>query len=258
MRLIINTIMFLLIMIFIFAFTGAAFAEDNIGKILALKGKAVVERDKKKLTAKKNQNLLLKDTVSTMKASRLKMRFIDDSILTLGEGSKVVIKEYVFSKDKGGKSIFNLIDGKMRSVVGKTKFEIYTPTAVAAARGTIILSEVGRLAGRLFTTFICLEGEIEAMSADPSIPGKKILSAGMKITVFEKEPLPEPSKAPPADVDRLKKSTDMGHYELSIKRPALARVSVKRFNPLRTVGIPPITQQPGAKTNSVNIALTFQ
>ncbi|MBI5042982.1 MAG: FecR domain-containing protein, partial [Nitrospirae bacterium] len=156
----------------IISLSTAAFAEENIGKILALKGKAVVERDKKKITAKKNQGLLLKDTVSTMKASRLKMRFVDDSILTLGESSRVAIKEYIYSKDKGGKSIFNLLDGKMRSIVGKARFEIHTPTAVAAARGTIILSEVGRLAGKLFATFICLEGEVEVMSADPSIPGK--------------------------------------------------------------------------------------
>ncbi|MBI5043636.1 MAG: FecR domain-containing protein [Nitrospirae bacterium] len=242
----------------IISLSTAAFAEENIGKILALKGKAVVERDKKKITAKKNQNLFLKDTVSTMKASRLKMRFVDDSILTLGESSRVAIKEYIYSKDKGGKSIFNLLDGKMRSIVGKTKFEIHTPTAVAAARGTIILSEVGRLAGKLFATFICLEGEVEVMSADPSIPGKKILTAGMKITVFEKEPLLEPTKAPPADIDKLKKATEMEHYELSIKRAKPVRGAVKGFDPIRAVGIPPIAQQPGAKTNPVRITLTFQ
>src|SRR3972149_8967136 len=109
MRLFMNKITLLLIIISFFAFIGAAFAEENIGKVLALKGKAVVERDKEKITAKKNQSLLLKDTVSTMKASRTKMRFIDDSILTLGENSKVAIKEYIYSKEKGGKSIFNLL-----------------------------------------------------------------------------------------------------------------------------------------------------
>ena len=75
----------------------------------------------------------MQDTVATMKASKAKMLFNDDSILTLGESSKVVIKEYVYNKGKGGTSVFNLLEGKMRSVVGKTKFQIHTPTAVAAA-----------------------------------------------------------------------------------------------------------------------------
>ena len=252
-----NKIIFLLIIIFIFAFTGAANAEENIGKVLALKGKAVVERDKKKLTARKNQNLLLKDAVSTMKASRTKMRFIDDSILTLGENSTVAIKEYFYSKEKGGKSIFNLLDGKMRSVVGKTKFEIHTPTAVAAARGTVILSEVGRLAGRLFAIFICIEGEVIVTSADPGILGSKLLKAGMMITVFEKEPLPEPTKAPPAEIDKLKKETEMDHYEFSMTRPKIRKAGSKGFEPSKVIGIPPIAQQPGARATPIYIIMNF-
>ena len=39
---------------------------------------------------------------------------------------------------KEGHRYFNLLEGKMRSVVGKTKLQIHTPTAVAAARGTVI------------------------------------------------------------------------------------------------------------------------
>ena len=257
MRLFMNKITLLLIIISFFAFIGAAFAEENIGKVLALKGKAVVERDKKKITAKKSQSLLLKDTVSTMKASRTKMRFIDDSILTLGENSKVAIKEYIYSKEKGGKSIFNLLDGKMRSVVGKTKFEIHTQTAVAAARGTIILSEAGRLAGRLFTTFICIEGEVVVTSADSAISGSRLLKAGMMITVFEKEPLPEPTKAPPAEIDKLKMETEIDHYELSIKRAKPVRVGGKGIDPIRTVGAPPIAQQPGAKATPIYIIMYF-
>lgn len=186
------TLIFLLI-----SFSGTAIAKEDAGKVLAVKNKAFIERDEKKLTAKVKQGILIQDTVSTMKASKIKMHFIDDSILTLGENSKVVIKEYVYSKDKGGKSIFNLLDGKMKSVVGKTKFEIHTPTAVAAARGTVILSEVGTLGGNQFATFICLEGEVEVASADPGIEGRRLLKPGMRITVFERMPLPEPIQLSP-------------------------------------------------------------
>lgn len=32
-----------------------------------------------------------------------------------------MLKEFRYAKDKGGKAIFNLIDGKMKVVVGKTE-----------------------------------------------------------------------------------------------------------------------------------------
>ena len=54
----IQTAFNLLFMLLIISFSTAAFAEENTGKVLALKGKAVVERDKKKVAAKKNQSLL--------------------------------------------------------------------------------------------------------------------------------------------------------------------------------------------------------
>lgn len=181
------TLVFLLI-----SFSSTALAKDDAGRVLAVKNKALIERENNKLTAKAKQGILMQDTVATMKASKAKMLFNDDSILTLGESSKVVIKEYVYNKGKGGTSVFNLLEGKMRSVVGKTKFEIHTPTAVAAARGTVILSEVGVLSGTQFTTFICLEGDVEVVSTDPGIEGKRILKPGMRITVFEKVSLPEP------------------------------------------------------------------
>ena len=187
-----NELITLILVFLLISFSGNAFAKDDAGRVLAVKNKALIQRDENKLTAKAKQGILMQDTVSTMKASKAKMLFNDDSILTLGESSKVVIKEYVYNKGKGGTSVFNLLEGKMRSVVGKTKFQIHTPTAVAAARGTVILSEVGVLSGTQFATFICLEGEVEIVSADPGIEGKRFLKPGMRITVFEKVSLPEP------------------------------------------------------------------
>ena len=89
-----------------------------------------------------NSGIQPNDTVRTAAGSRVKMKFVDDSVLTLVDNSKLVIKEFLYSKEKGGKSIFNLLDGKMHSIVGKTKFEVQTPTAIAAARGTVIFFQV--------------------------------------------------------------------------------------------------------------------
>ena len=94
--------------------TAKVSAAENIGSVVALKGSATIERDARPIEAKVKDGIQLKDTVETKVSSRTKMLFIDDSVLTLGQKTRVVINEFVYSKDKGGRSIFNLIDGKMR------------------------------------------------------------------------------------------------------------------------------------------------
>lgn len=121
----------------------AAGAEQEIGKVVALRGSATIERAGTVVIPAVNSGIQASDVIKTAADCRVKLRFVDDSILTVGEKSRLVIKEFLYSREKGGRSIFNLLDGKMHSVVGKTKFEVQTPTAVAAARGTVIYFEAG-------------------------------------------------------------------------------------------------------------------
>jgi ferric-dicitrate binding protein FerR (iron transport regulator) len=174
---------------------AAAAPGAEVGSIVNLKGGAVIERGGQKLDAKVNDKLQLQDTVSTRAESRAKLLFLDESILTLAPNSRVNMKEFVYSREGGGTTIFNLIEGKMRAVVGKNKFEVHTSTTVAAARGTIIQFEVGVKDGKPFTRIICLEGTVEVRSSDPSIPGSIFLHAGEEVLIFEGEPLPTPGPA---------------------------------------------------------------
>jgi hypothetical protein len=125
------------------AFAGLCEAAQDVGRVVALRGKATIERGGASLDAGVNAAILESDVIRTASNCRVKMRFVDDTVLTLGENSRLAVKEFIYSKGTRGKSIFNLIDGKLHSVVGHTKFEVQTPTAVAAARGTVIYFEVG-------------------------------------------------------------------------------------------------------------------
>lgn len=239
-------------------FSGIALAKDEVGTMVAIRGKAIIERDKKAIEAKVKDPILLKDTVSTMEVSKAKMLFIDDSVLTLGEKSKVVIKEFLY-KDGRGNAIFNLLDGKMRSIVGKTKFEVHTPTSVAAARGTVILFETGIMDGKPFTTIICLGGEANITSADPNILGSVILTPGMMVTIFEGEPLPTPTPASPPDIERLKNATDISGHEVYIPGPIEIEVGpggviIEPVAP--PTEQPPVDQQP-IPTTHVTIDVIF-
>lgn len=119
--------------------------ELHAGKVAALRGKSVIERGKEQITPAISSDILASDIIKTGPDGKIKLKFVDGSVLTLGENSKLVVKEFLYTKGKGGKSTFNLLQGKMHSIVGKTKFEVHTPTAIAAARGTVIYFEVGDL-----------------------------------------------------------------------------------------------------------------
>lgn len=239
----------------IFGLSGVATAKEDIATVVALRGKASIERDKKEAAAKVKDSILLNDTVLTQEAARAKLLFIDDSVLSISEKSKVIIKEFVYSKDKGGKSIFNLIDGKMRSVVGKTEFEVHTPTAVAAARGTVILFEVGMIDGKIYTIIICLEGEVNIKSIDPGIGGIVALTPGMMVNIREREPLPAaPTSAPGGEVERLKKETDTARNEISM--PEAADLGIGAGILIDVPHILQINQQPANKT-PVTIDVVF-
>ncbi len=230
-----RTITFILLFIVI-GLSDFALAKDDVGTVVAIRGKAIIDRDKKAIEAKVKDSILLNDTVSTLEASRAKMLFIEDSVLTLGEKSKVVIKEFVYSKNKRGRSIFNLIDGKMRAIVGKTNFEVHTPTAVAAARGSVVLAEVTIVDGKIVTTLICLEGEFDI--SIPGVPGSVKLKPGMKMTISEGATvMPDIVPASDDEIDRLRMATDISH-EVSIPGPAEIIVSPQGLI-IEQMGIPP-------------------
>src|SRR2546426_1747396 len=84
-----------------------------------------------------------KDVIETQASSRARALFQDDSILTVGENSRVEVSEYIYDPANNQRStILRLFQGKARALVGKlfagrgSRFEMHTPTAVATARGT--------------------------------------------------------------------------------------------------------------------------
>jgi len=221
-----SLIAILLLVSFLFiGLADTALAEEDVGAIVAIRGKAFIQRDDKSFEAEVRDNLFMNDTVSTRKASRAKMLFIDDSVLTIGENSQVVIKEVIYSKHKMGRSVFSLLEGKMRSIVGKTQFEVHTPTAVAAARGTVILTETGIMDdGRRYTIIIVLEGTATITSTEPGVEGSETLTEGMMIMIVEGVPvLPTPTAAPIEEIERLQNATDS---DLEISIPGAAEIYV--------------------------------
>ena len=185
--------------------------------VVAVRGKATVERGIKKLDAQPRLGIELHDTVSTSDGGRVKLLFVDDSVLTLAEKTRMSVDTFIHSRDDRGKSLFSLLGGKMRAVSGRTRFEVKTPTVVATARGTIIFIETGTLNGRIFTRVNCLEGIVNVRAlSDVEEKKSATLSPGESLLVFDGQPLPLPAKLTAEEIENLKRDTSTSGAEIRL------------------------------------------
>lgn len=116
-----------------------------VGSFTAVQGKVIMAHHgtPASLQVKVSDDVLFKAVIETRNASRTKALFLDDTLLTIGENSRVEITEQVYDPANNRRTtVMSLIRGQVRALVGRvfegagSRFEIHTPTAVAAARGT--------------------------------------------------------------------------------------------------------------------------
>lgn len=233
---------------------GAVSAGQQIGQVVAIKGKATITRGSDRIDARVKSAIELQDTVKTGAASRAKLLFRDETVLTLGEESSISISEFVHSRTDRGKSLFNLLDGKMRAVVGKNVFEVKTPTAVAAARGTVIFFETGVLSGRHYTKIISLEGVVEVRGLVAGESGVVELKPGMMIIIMEGERIGAPEPASTGEIERARRDTALTGSEITLDPPKLpGTVPGEPPSVHPSIIVPPMEQQvPPLQPRSVN------
>ena len=223
-------------------------ADSKAGHVLIVRKNVYIIRADKKNPAKPQMELFENDAVETDTGSRTKLFFIDDSILSLGEMSRVEVQEYMYSPEKQrSKSIYRLMDGALKVVVGRSDLEIHTPTAVAAARGTKFMVMLQRVAGTLVTRIMVFEGEVMVKSIIEGIKGMVIVPANKMTEVPENKP---PEKIKTLDPTAMNKTTVVG----DIVSPDTELPDQLHVPPVSAVpdvpSVPPVFQQvpDGAQT----------
>jgi len=162
-------------------------AAEKAGDVVFVRGKAMIERKAGTIDAAVKAALVESDNISTRDKSRIKMLFRDDSILTLGANSRLVIRKYLYSPEsQRAESIYELADGRLRSVVGSSGFKVTTPTAFAAARGTVFTISYNRETGT--TEITVLEGSVEVRNINAEIAGTQVVTAGQSTSVSGDKP----------------------------------------------------------------------
>lgn len=142
----------LLLALFLFTFTVStvsAMQSDTIGHIQTIKGKASILRGSKTEAASKGSPVYAGDTIKTSKTGAVGIVLIDETTLSLGPDSTIILKDYIFNPKENrfsiiarmAKGTFSYLSG----IIGKLSPEsihLEIPEATIAVRGTRLLIKV--------------------------------------------------------------------------------------------------------------------
>lgn len=132
------------------AVAGTVAAGETIGMVRTVSGSATVIRGETLLTADPGLKLMVGDTLVTGRDGSLGVILRDDSSLSIGPGSRLVLRSFQFSPSEGKFLLVARISrGTMAYLSGligklapeKARFE--TPTATIGIRGTRFAVNVG-------------------------------------------------------------------------------------------------------------------
>ena len=128
------------------------FADDSIGDITEHKGSGGITRSGESFATDLGTGVQQMDKIETVDG-RMKLKFIDDTMLSLVEHTEVILTKYYFNPDnpKENSLAMNFVSGTARfatskmGLVPKENISITTPTATIAVRGTDFTTTVDEL-----------------------------------------------------------------------------------------------------------------
>jgi len=122
------------------SFVAAARA-DSIGDVVSVVPTTSYQRAGAAQELSANDLLEQNDRVITTGEGSAYIHFIDDTVLTVGANSEVVLDKFVFDGDKARSAVIQITRGTLRFVTGSSDhsaYQIKTPIATIGVRGTTI------------------------------------------------------------------------------------------------------------------------
>jgi len=165
---------------------GSLFA--SIGEITAINGKAFALRDGKSVPLVRGSKIEKRDTIKTLVNTRLKIVFVDHTVISLGQKTNFKVDKYDFNQNNQ-EARFSVSRGIFKSITGRighlnhSKYTLKTNNATIGVRGTIY---IGRIEPNK-ESIACTSGEIVVYSNHGNVVVKK-----GEITTFT--PFTAPSK----------------------------------------------------------------
>lgn len=143
--------------VFILLLLFSSFLFAKVGDVTLLEGEAFVTRDNSTLRLNLGDSVENGDFIETKINSKVKISFVDDTVVTIGKESSLNIDDYVFD-NSNLKSEFSVVKGAFHTITGQiaktnpSKFKLKTKNATIGVRGTEIYGDQ--------TNIFCTQGAI--------------------------------------------------------------------------------------------------
>ncbi|USG61489.1 FecR domain-containing protein [Sneathiella marina] len=138
-----HKIITLIAFIGVFLVPNLVMAEAEVGTVTRLQNNANVVRDGQTLPLKTGSAIHENDEIVSAKEARIEITFMDETILTIGENSTLVIDQFLYDPKKSvGRILLDAAQGPFRFIsggIGKMKdkrAEVKTSSATIGIRGT--------------------------------------------------------------------------------------------------------------------------
>lgn len=177
-----TTIIALIFALFSLFVTPHAWAMPDglIGQVTRSEGAVTLTRDGTERPIATGTSIHVGDRIETGADGRLTIDFIDGATLSIGPATQVEIAAYP-PLETGAGRVIAVLAGIVRAVIGDDAvsrgFDIVTPTAIAAARGTTWIVDVDPQATGVFVA----EGVVAVSARTPEVdmtPRTVLLEAG--------------------------------------------------------------------------------
>jgi hypothetical protein len=126
-----------------------AAAPDHVGIVKSLAGDVAIVRNDTHIKAETNMKLLKGDHIRTGNNGKVGLIFEDDTVISIGPNSRIVIEDFLFQpSEKRMSFITRIIQGTISYLSGQIAklapsfVRIETPQATVGLRGTHVLVKV--------------------------------------------------------------------------------------------------------------------
>lgn len=170
----------------------------NVGKIVTLRGDVLIVSDNKERIAKANDILEENDTIVTKNNAKLQIKFVDNTIVTLGKNTTLNINDYVIDGKNSKVSLkvnnghFKVMSGNI-SKIARENFEFQAKTATIGIRGTVFVGSLGKV-----DKVGCLEGAIDVKVGNKS----QLIQAGNQLR-FDSDKIIKIEKIAPKEYETI-------------------------------------------------------
>ncbi len=139
----------LLVVVYLCIFATGAVAEDFVGLVKSVEGKAVLTRSGETESVVAGMEIKMGDVIKTGRDGAVGLIFSDDTIISMGPSTELAVEDYLFEPVEGKLAfIARIIKGTVSYLSGQISklspesVKLVTPSATIGVRGTHVLVKV--------------------------------------------------------------------------------------------------------------------